>query len=46
MTPDPVPHDTTAPGQAREARRRRLIFAAVAAAVLAAVIAWAMKPGS
>ena len=31
MTPDPVPHDTTAPGQAREARRRRLIFAAVAA---------------
>ena len=46
MTPDPVPHDITAPGQAREARRRRLIFAAVTAAVLAAVIAWAMKPGS
>src|SRR5207248_7286081 len=46
MTPDPVPHDSPAPGQAREARRRRLIFAALAAAVLVAVIAWAMKPGS
>jgi len=46
MTPDPVPRDITAPGQAREARRRRLIFAAVTATVLAAVIAWAMKPGS
>src|SRR5256885_1765341 len=46
MTPDPVPHDSPAPGQARQARRRRLIFAAVAAAVLVAVIAWAMKPGS
>ena len=45
MIPDPVPRDTTAQGQAREARRLRLIFTAVAAAVLVAVIAWAMKPG-
>ena len=46
MTPDLLPHDTTAAVQAREARRRRLIFGSVAAAVLVAVIAWAMKPGS
>src|ERR1700694_3945160 len=33
MTPDSVPHDThAAEGQAREARRKRLIFAVVAAA--------------
>src|SRR6266436_300253 len=47
MTPDSVPHDThAAAGQAREARRKRLIFALVAGAVLVAVIAWAMKSGS
>src|SRR6267378_2059287 len=47
MTPDSVPHDThAAEGPAREARRKRLIFAVVAGAVLVAVIAWAMKPGS
>src|SRR5256885_1205550 len=46
MTPDFVPHDSNAgAGQAREARRQRLILAAVGAAVLVAVIAWAMKPG-
>ena len=47
MTPDFLPHDThAAEGQAREARRKRLIFAVVAGAVLVAVIAWAMKPAS
>src|SRR5882762_4220513 len=47
MTPDFVPHDSdAADSQAREARRKRLIFAAVAAAVVVAVIAWAMKPAS
>ena len=46
MTPDFVPHDSNAgAGQAREARRQRLILAAVGAAVLVAVIGWAMKPG-
>src|SRR5438094_3217612 len=45
MPPVPVLHVVTALGQARGARRRRLFFAAVTAAVLAAVIAWAMKPG-
>src|SRR5260370_35597924 len=48
MTPNFAPHDTAAAAdpQAREARRKRLIFAGVAAAVLIAVIAWAIKPGS
>src|SRR5256885_10806851 len=46
MTPDFVPHDSNAgAGQAREAGRQRLILAAVGAAVLVAVIGWAMKPG-
>lgn len=46
MTPDFVPHDSAAAaGQTREARRQRLILAAVGAAVLLAMIAWAMKPG-
>src|SRR3982074_405952 len=47
MTPDFVPHDThAADPQARAARRKRLTFAAVAAAGLVAVIAWGMKPPS
>src|ERR1700730_15902341 len=47
MTPDFVPPEThAAEGQAREARRKRFIFGVGAAAVLVAVIAWAMKPGS
>src|SRR5438309_1183777 len=43
MIRDLVPHDTNA--AAGQARRKRLILAAVGAAVLVAVIAWAMKPG-
>lgn len=47
MTPDFVPHDNhAADPQARAARRKRLTFAVVAAAVLVAVLAWAMKPAS
>lgn len=47
MSSEPGPPDTpTADAKAREARRRRLVFAAVAGAVLIAVIAWAMKPAS
>src|SRR6266436_5170184 len=43
MTPDFVPPGThAADPQARAARRKRLIFAVVAGAVLVAVIAWAM----
>src|SRR4029077_16508493 len=43
-----APHDihAAADPQAREARRKRLILAVVAGAVLVAVIAWAMKPGT
>src|ERR1700730_18261296 len=47
MIPDFVPHDShAADPQARAARRKRLTFAVVAAAVLVAVIAWVLKPAS
>lgn len=47
MTPDSAsPGTETADPGARDTRRRRLILAAVAGAVLLAVLAWAMKPGA